>query len=89
MKPILVLRERMGGPSESLKTYVKDLNKIRKDIVTALKKGPRTVPDLAKETGLATKDAFWHLMAMRRYGLIAEGSRCGDYFEYVLKEGVK
>ncbi len=85
-KPILVLRERMGGPSESLKTYVKDLNKVRKDIVTALKKGPRTVPDLAKETGLATKDALWHLMAMKRYGELVETGQSGDYFAYALKE---
>ena len=87
-KPIFVLRERVGGTSEELKNYIKSFNKIRKDIVTALKGGPKTVPEIAKAAGVEGKVAMWHIMAMRRYGMIAEGQRRGDYYEYALKEGV-
>ncbi len=87
-KPILVLRERLGGASDALKDYVKNFTKIRKDLTAALKKGPRTVPDLVQETGHEGKTVLWHLMAMRRYGQLLEGKRRGDYYEYQLKEGV-
>jgi len=87
-KPILILRDRMGGITEEMKEYFKRFNKIRKDIATALRTGPKTIPEIARETGLASKDAMWHVMAMRRYGAIVEGTRRGDYFEYCLKEGV-
>jgi predicted transcriptional regulator len=87
-KAVLVLRDRMGGMSDGLKEYVKGLNKIRRDIIAALKGGPKTVPELARATGLEPKAALWHVMAMRRYGMVVEGERRGDYFEYVLKEGV-
>jgi hypothetical protein len=88
-KPILVLRERMGGVPDKLKEYNKSLLKARKDISAALRTGPKTVPEIARETGMASKDAMWHVMAMRRYGLIVEGNQRGDYFEYCLKEGAR
>ncbi len=87
-KPVLVLRDRLGGVSDGLKEYVKNLNKVRKDLTVALKSGPKTVPELAAAAGLDPKATLWHVMAMRRYGMVAEGKQRGDYFEYVLKEGV-
>ena len=83
-KPILVFRDRMGGASGELKEYVKGFNKIRKDLTAALKKGPRTVPEIARETGIEPKAAMWHIMAMKKYGLVAEGERRGDFYEYAL-----
>lgn len=87
-KPILVLRERMGGVSDKLKEYNKNLVKVRKDIAAALRTGPKTIPEIARETGLASKDAMWHVMALRKYGKVVEGSQRDDYFEYMLKEGI-
>ena len=88
-KPIFVLRDRMGGISAQLKDYFKNLQKVRKDITNALRTGPKTVPEIARETGLASRDAMWHVMAMRKYGSVVEGNRRGDYYEYCLKEGVR
>ncbi len=88
-KPILVLRDRMGGISEELKEYFKKLTKIRKDIASALRTGPKTVPEIARETGLPSREAMWHVMAMRRYGAVVEGAQRGDYFEYCLKEAAR
>jgi predicted transcriptional regulator len=86
-KPILVLRERMGGVSDSLKDYVKNFNKTRKEISAVLKTGPKTVPEIAAEMRLQTSIVLWHIMGMKRYGQILEGKQRGDYFEYSLKEG--
>ena len=87
-KPVLVLRDRMGGISEELKGYFKNLQKVRKDITGALRTGPKTVPEIAREVGIPSKDAMWCVMALRRYGQVVEGAQRGDYFEYCLKEGV-
>ncbi len=84
-KPIQVLRERHGGMSDELKEYVKDQNAARKAIRNALKTGAKTVPQIADESGLASKDVMWHVMAMRRYGEVLEAGRSGDYYAYELK----
>lgn len=86
-KPIQILRERMGGLSDGMKTYLKDQRFAKRKLKTALKAGPRTVPQLAAETELDSTSIMWHLMAMKKYGLVEEGQRRGDYFEYKLKEG--
>ena len=85
-KPIQILRERHGGMSEQMKEYFKDLNQIRKTMTTALKQGPMTVPELASATGIPSQSVMWHLMAMRRYGAVADADRAGDYLKYALKE---
>ena len=55
-------------------------------MTAALKQRSRTVPELASELDLDTSVVMWNLMAMKRYGLVAEGDRRGDYFEYSLVE---
>ncbi len=86
-KPVLVFRDRMGGASAELKEHVKVFTRIRKDLTAALKKGPRTIPELARETGIEERTVVWQVMAMKRYGLVVEGRRRGDCYEYALKEG--
>ena len=86
-KPIQVLRERMGGLSDRMKAYLKDHRFIKNKLSASLKQGPKTVPEIARETELDTVDVMWHLMALKRYGLIVEGEKKGDYLEYKLKEG--
>ena len=63
-KPIQQLRDLHGGMSEELKAYYKELNRARKLLKQALKAGPKTVPELARETGLEPPATMWHVMAM-------------------------
>ncbi len=83
--PIKVLRDRHGGMSDKLKAYFKDQNQIRKKMKDSLKGGAKTVPEIARDTGLESPDVMWHVMAMKRYGDVLEAGRSGDYYKYELK----
>lgn len=88
-RPWLVLRDRHGGMSAELKEYFKEQQRIRKLLKEALKGGPRTIPQLAAACKLDSSVVVWHVMAMRRYGLISEGAEQNGYLLYALKEAPK
>jgi diadenosine tetraphosphate (Ap4A) HIT family hydrolase len=83
-RPIEVLRERHGGMSKELKDYFNEQQKIYKALRAALKNGPRTVPQLAKECNLPAPRVMWHLMALRRYGQVLDGPEENGYLLYTL-----
>jgi DNA-binding transcriptional ArsR family regulator len=85
-KPIQILRERMGGLSDKMKAYLKDQRFVKSKVTAALKQGPKTVSEIAAETGIESPVVMWHLMAMKKYGAVEEGTRKGDYFLYKLKD---
>jgi hypothetical protein len=85
MRPIQILRERRGGVPKELLQRSREQIQTRKLITTALKDGPKTVPEIAAATGLATHQLFWRLMGMRKYGQVVEGEERDGYFEYALK----
>jgi len=81
-----VLRERLGGVSEEKKARTKDTRETVKAIQGALKAGPRTVPEISAETKIPSHKVLWFLMAMKKYGKVAEAGLAGDYHRYQLKE---
>ena len=83
-RAIEVLRERHGGMSKELKEYFNEQQKIYKALRAALKNGPRTVPELAKECSLSSPTVMWHLMALRRYGQVLDGPDENGYLLYTL-----
>ncbi len=83
-RAIEVLRERRGGMSNELKAYVSNQQKVYKALRTALKAGPRTVPQLAVECGIPSPEVMWHLMALRRYGEVLDGPEENGYLLYTL-----
>jgi hypothetical protein len=83
-RPIDIFRERRGGMSAEIKEYFKEQVRIRKLIAEAFKKGARTVPELAQDTGEPADKILWHVMAMKKYGLVTEIEARGDYFAYYL-----
>jgi len=83
-RPIEILRERHGGMSKELKEYFNEQQKIYKALRAALKSGPRTVPQLAKECNLPTPVVMWHMMALRRYGQVLDGPEENGYLLYTL-----
>ncbi len=83
-RAIEVLRERHGGMSKELKEYFNEQQKIYKALRAALKNGPRTVPQLAKECSLPSPIVMWHLMALRRYGQVLDGPEENGYLLYTL-----
>jgi len=81
-----IFRERMGGLSEQKKAMIKEQRDTTRALENALKAGPRTVPQLAQETGIASSKVLWYVMALKKYGKVAEAGRAGDYYLYRWKE---
>ena len=82
-----ILRKRLGGvPKEVLEHNRREVS-IQRKIRGALKDGPKTVPEIHQETDVAAHDVFWHLMALMKYGEVAEGEERDSYFAYALVKG--
>ena len=86
---LAALRKRMGGISEEKRTRLKEQTTIRKAIREALSKGPVTVPELAAAVQYPAEQVFWHLMGMRKYGLVRETGDADPYVRYGLVESEK
>jgi DNA-binding transcriptional ArsR family regulator len=80
-----ILRERLGAVPQKPLGISREHSKFKKKINTALKEGPKTVPELAQATGLPSKEVLWHLMSLKKYGKVTEGEEQGNYVEYALK----
>ena len=65
----------------------KDQLEISGKITKSLAAGPKTVPDIAKDTGLPPRNVLWYLMTYYKYGIVAPAGKTEDgYHRYVLKE---
>jgi hypothetical protein len=84
---LAALRKSRGGVSPEMKAWLKDQQEVRKKLRAALVGGARTVPELAGTCSLEPGRVLWHLMAMRRYGEVAEAGERDRYVLYALKKG--
>jgi len=67
---------------ERLKKQAKIISLIKK----ALKSGPKTVPEIASETGLDTHTVFWYIATMLRYMEVEMVEKDDEgYWKYRLK----
>ena len=75
-------REYINRAAARVKVVSQRMNQIRE----ALRAGPRTIPHLAESIGLPTAETLWYVMAMKKYGQVAEGSkdRKASYYPYEL-----
>ncbi len=78
------LRESRKATIDSVREVVKETRALRKKLSDALRQQPKTVPELALETGIPSHYVLWHLTSMKKYGKVGEGDQSGDYFQYVL-----
>jgi DNA-binding transcriptional ArsR family regulator len=78
------VRKERGPDLDLAREGHKPVLALRRQIVKLLEDGPATVPALAAEVDAPTDDVLWHLMAMRKYGLLVEGEQDGGYFQYEL-----
>jgi len=79
-------REQHNNDAGTLKKYVADFRHDRKQITEALRKGPATVPELVRQSGLPSDQVLWHVTAMKKYGGAREAGQEGDYVKYELIE---
>ena len=83
---VQLLREKLGfKPPGEITALLKKQNEIKTKIVEALSSGPKTVPEISKETGLDKSTVFWYLMSMYKYGIVHEVEKDDEgYFKYKL-----
>jgi predicted transcriptional regulator len=80
-----ILRERLGTVPKKPLEISREHAKIKKQIREVLNDSPKTVPEVAEATGLHSREVFWHLMSMKKYGEVVEGDERDSYIEYALK----
>jgi hypothetical protein len=73
-------KEIIARNRETMKSQNREIKSIKK----ALGNAPRTVPFLAKETGLPTHAVLWYVAALMKYGEIVAGESDGGYIHYLL-----
>jgi predicted transcriptional regulator len=73
---------------DSLKEKRKAYNDVRKKIKKALAEGPKTIPQIATETGIPSHIITYTLMTCRKYGEIETGEPddMDEYYYYQLKQ---
>jgi len=83
------LREQHQVGVAATQALLKEQQAIRKELRQALREGPRTVPEIAAATGLPAHEALWHVIAMKKYGLVTETGLDDGYYRYRLTEGAR
>lgn len=82
------IKKETYTPTEQAKQHRKTYADKRKQLLAALQEEPKTVPELAAETGLPLHEVTFYLMTMRKYGDVVTGQVDDDdeYFYYELKK---
>ncbi len=80
------LREERRSYIEKARALSKDVNREIKEIKNVLSSGPKTVPDIADSTKLPRDKVLYYVMALKKYGEVAEAEKDGSYFKYQLIE---
>ena len=72
--------------SEVVKENRKEFVRIKKLILNSLKEGPKTIPQIAKETSVPADEIIYHLMTLRKYREVVTGELddMDEYFSYKL-----
>jgi hypothetical protein len=81
-----VLRERRKEQLRPLLDRHREHTQIRQQISDLLRDEPRSVPLLSAITGIPAHEILWHVMAMKKYGLVSEGQEQDGYFHYRFEE---
>jgi predicted transcriptional regulator len=79
------LREQHTDTIERTQERLKEQKAIRRQINQVMQ-DPKTVPEIAEESGLPAHTVLWHITAMKKYGLVTEAGQSGEYYQYVLAQ---
>lgn len=73
------LREEHKQSVERTQALLKEQKRIQQEMCKAVRERPKTVLEVAQETGMPTHEVLWYLTAFKKYGLVIEAGMCGDY----------
>ncbi|ROQ89814.1 helix-turn-helix domain-containing protein [Desulfosoma caldarium] len=80
------LRTLRQDTVQRVAAQVKAQKKCIASIKSALRDGPKTVPEIAEATGLSPQETLWWIASLKKYGMIFERDKSGAYFTYGLAE---
>jgi predicted transcriptional regulator len=80
------LREEHKGTIETTRALLKAQQETRRAICQAMRHGAETVPEIAEASGLLADRILWHVTAMKKYDLVIETGKCGEYYRYAMVE---
>ena len=74
--------------SEDVKSSVKAYNRLKKQILLALKEKPKSIPEIANEINIEPDIVTFYLMSLRKFGEIEVDilDDMDEYFYYKLKK---
>ena len=78
------LRQERKVFVDQARDLIKTQSPLFKKIREQLKDEGKTVPEVAKDTGIPSSQVLWVIMALKKYGQVIEGAKDGDYFIYQL-----
>lgn len=80
------LRKEHAETVERTQALLKEQKAIRRQICQVMRNGPKTVPEVAEESGLPANEVLWHITAMKKYDLVVEVGQSGEYYQYAMAE---
>lgn len=72
-------------PAPELMAEVKEQNKAKAAILAAIAAEAKTVPQIAKETGLDAAVVLWFMAGLKKYGFVTDEGKKGSYYTYKKK----
>jgi hypothetical protein len=81
---IAAYKARFGQAPADLLERVREQNRVKAAVRRALADGPLTPPQVAEAVGISAREALWMLIALRKYGVVAEAGEDGAYPRYAL-----
>lgn len=82
------LREEHKDTIEHTRALLKTQQEARRVICQAMRHGAETVPEIAEACGLPAHQVLWHITAMKKYDLVVETGKCGEYYRYAMVQEV-
>ena len=73
------LRTQHAASVERTQALLKEQKKMQQVLLAALKEKPKTIPELAADTGLPSERVLWFMAALRKYGVVVEKGMSEDY----------
>jgi len=78
------LREERRVWVENAKQSIKIQNQIIKQIKAQITDAAKTIPEIAEATDMPTSQVLLYIAGLKKYGMVAEAEKDGDYFKYRL-----
>ena len=76
------LREEHKETVTRTQALLKEQKAVRREICKHIRQESKAIPELAELSGIPANEVLWHIMAMKKYGLIEETGMCGEYYLY-------